>query len=161
MLAVAHSELHSFTLNAGGLMNTPVYELTLTLDMSDGDLVKIMQSMRQIRASSEPSVIMCFIHGFDDDPRDLWHIPEVKRFCRRLTDIGFISDLDFAPHWDPDLNGAPGGGGLGAVEIWLLSEGRFGQILDLTPELLAEATSVVARANARANEVLGMTGGTG
>lgn len=135
-------------------MSVDWYGLVLTLEMSNADLVEIMRSLRRIRSSGDPARIVCSIHGFDDDPRELWNIPEVQSFCRRLIDIGFISDLEFAPHWEPDLSGTPGQGGLGAVEIWLMAEGRFGQTLELDANVLAEASLVVTRANARADEVL-------
>jgi hypothetical protein len=131
-----------------------VYLIELTLDMTDAELVELMQGMRRIRESIEDAHIICLIQGHDNDPRQLWDIPGVRQLSTRLVELGFIADLDFAPHWDPVLSRLPGQGGLGATEIWLMSQGRFGQTLALTADVLDEVLAVVSRANKRADELL-------
>lgn len=66
------------------------------------------------------------IHGFDDDPRELWQIPEAMAFMRRLYSIGFISCLEVSTTCDFMLpvksSRLPG---LGALEVWLLVKNKF------------------------------------
>jgi hypothetical protein len=130
------------------------YGIVLTVNMTDDELVDLMKQMRRVRQSDSGVHITCAIHGYDEDPRELWELPEVRTFSQRLIDLGFIADLDFAPHWDKELSQRPGQGGLGATEIWLLAAGRLAQTLALTNAVSDEAQAVVVLANRRADELL-------
>jgi hypothetical protein len=52
-------------------------------------------------ASRRPYVCMG-IHGYDDDPRELYDIPEVRAWCKRFVELG---GLDYLPSLE---NGPPG-----------------------------------------------------
>ena len=41
------------------------------------------------------SNVVCTVRGFSDDKRNLFEIPEIRAFCRRVVNLGFISYLDF------------------------------------------------------------------
>ena len=61
---------------------------------------------------------VCGVRGFSNNPRELYDIPEVRAFCRRLVTLGFISYLDFSTVFHPDLPSLAKSG-WGAAEVWL------------------------------------------
>jgi hypothetical protein len=102
------------------------------LDQTDEQLVA------QIRAVMErPADIILAVGGFDDDPRDLWDIPEVRAHFRRLVDFGLIAILvpstglgELCP---AHLAGCPG---LGGFEVWALGHGLLRGGPSTVPEAL-------------------------
>lgn len=59
------------------------------------------------------------ISGHDDDPRELWEIPEVADLCRRFVTLGFISVLAVQEESDdPKM-------ALTALKVWLLARGEL------------------------------------
>jgi hypothetical protein len=93
--------------------------LILEVGMPETELVKWMREMRKFRETHEDPIITAAIYGFDDDPRELYEIPEVKTFAAKLIDLGFISQLDAMPN--PELRSGP----LCALHIWLLAQGKM------------------------------------
>jgi hypothetical protein len=63
-----------------------------TLDQSDEQLIAQIRAVREF-AREHPARVLALVHGFDDDPRELWEIPEVGAHLRRLVDFGFIATL--------------------------------------------------------------------
>jgi len=87
----------------------------LDLDHTNAEITDVIGFMKAVRESGEFSNIVCCVNGFDDDPRELWDIPEVRAFAARLITLGFPAFLDVCPSADPKLNG-----GLGAAElVWV------------------------------------------
>jgi hypothetical protein len=124
---------------------------------SDNRLLERMQAIKQSRLESGYAHVVCRIGGFDDDPRELSRISEVKRLCRRLIDLGLIAYLDLAGALNP---GAPEAArqGWGAAEVWLCAKDRLKPNLPITDKLLVELERAVAQASERAEAALeGMT----
>lgn len=64
------------------------------------------------------------IGGYDDDPRELYEIPEVIEFFKLLVEIGFLSTLTVSTHLE--LEGeTPDRLGIGALEVWLMANGHL------------------------------------
>src|SRR5438105_1320295 len=61
----------------------------LGIDAMDGAILDQMKIMKRVRESGSYDNIACVIRGFDDDRRELYEVPEVQAFCRRLTSLGF------------------------------------------------------------------------
>jgi hypothetical protein len=105
----------------------------LVLSNSNDELAGVMHRCKALRKNADrDSIVLCTVDGFDDDPRCLGEIPEVRAFCRRLVGMGFISYLDVSSGIKelahPTV--AQGGGmglGLGALEVWLIAEGLLGK----------------------------------
>lgn len=97
----------------------------LALDATNDDLLDKMRAMKRVRERNEYKHVVCCISGYGKDARELWDIPAVRAFCRRLVSQGFISYLDVStqmPGSDRTLAGA-----FAALEVWLTSEGLMGQ----------------------------------
>lgn len=137
--------------------NPTVFLANLHLSATNDDLIDMMRKMKAARESGWDSVI-CSIDGFGDDPRELWQIVEVRAFCRRLITLGFVSYLDVLAGMHPDPS-TPNviRMGLGAGEVWLISEGFdiSAQMFTLTPEMVEELTRVMDAANTAADAKLG------
>jgi hypothetical protein len=125
----------------------------LAIGAGNEDILHQMRGMKAVREGGQCPQVFCAIRGFDTDPRELWEIPEVRAFCRRLVGMGFISYLDAGaslPPTDPALKEL-----WGAAEVWLCGEGRLGKQVRVTASLLDELQEVLVEANARADAVLG------
>lgn len=94
--------------------------LAVTVDMTDEQLLEGVWK----------SYIVCdlthrgfglTISGYDDDPRELFEIPEVVKFCRRILNLGFMSILEVSTQ-SPELKSEDSWGlGFGALEIWCIA----------------------------------------
>jgi hypothetical protein len=65
--------------------------------LSDETLYGALAHLNGTIRTSTTGDIHLAIDGFDDDPRELWEIPEVKEFLRRLTlgmEMGVLARLD-------------------------------------------------------------------
>lgn len=131
-----------------------VLTVDLGLDATDEDIVGQMRVMKSAREGNLYTSVVCTVRGYGDDPRELWDVPEVKTFCRRLVRLGFISYLDVFSSVPP---GPPGMSrlGFGAGEVWLTSLGLMRPKVWLTPDLLKEVWQAVARSNAVADAAVG------
>lgn len=109
--------------------------LNLYLDLSDQELRKTMHQLQQMTAKTGRG-FEASIFGFDDDPRELCEIPEVRAFCQKLIKIGLIHYLVHS-----SLLGVPQTTGqlLGALEVWLLTNGKMQKDgVTITPKLREE-----------------------
>jgi hypothetical protein len=95
------------------------------------------------------------VRGFSDDERSLFEIPEVRAFCRRVVNRGFISYLDFTTTFDATVP-AIAKDGWCAAEVWLCGEGRLRGQMTLTRELLDELQFVVCESNEKADAAIGL-----
>jgi hypothetical protein len=118
-------------------------------------LLDQMGQMNQVRRQNPAARVVCTISDCDNDPRELYEIPEVRTFCQRLVDIGFIADLDA-------FTSVPGGStlplpvGLGAFEVWALSQGLVPQTgkAEVTEAMLTRFRAVLRECNRRADLAL-------
>jgi hypothetical protein len=135
-------------------MGGRVLVVNLTIDADEAATLAQMRTMKRAREERRCDYVVCSIDGFNDDPRELWEVPDVRELCRRLVACGFISYLEFATlicaeappfvrqHW-------------GATEVWLCSMGLLGRHTCLTAELLDEMQRVVCESNDKADSLLG------
>jgi hypothetical protein len=126
----------------------------LGLDASNDDILDQMRILKRAREERCYKAIVCLVRGFDDDPRELFDIPEVRAFCRRIVNLGFISYLDFTTFFDPEMP-EEAKKAWGAAEVWLCSEGRLKLKNTLMKKLLDELEQVVRESNGRADKAVG------
>ena len=120
--------------------------VTVTPNDSDMDIAEQISIMRNAR--TKETEIRCVIGGYDDDPRELWQIPEVQAFCQRLMQSGFVSHLNLG-----NAPGQPLFGGWGAAEVYLCSEGRLEATTEWTEELVEEVCQAWCKYNHVADSV--------
>jgi hypothetical protein len=114
--------------------------------MTDEELATMTRGAVRARAEDSRTIVAMGVGGFDDDPRELYDIPEARAFLRRLVDFGVIAALIGSTQC-PEL-GAPSpqqaprlASVLGGFEVWLYATGRIprgGQLLTTPAE--AQAT---------------------
>lgn len=94
---------------------------------------------------------VCAISGYEDDERELYEVTEVRAFCHRLVERGFIASLHpttlFFKDETPEL-----GRFLGGMEVWAISKNLLdrGGNFFLTKELFAEWEGLLKKAEKRA-----------
>lgn len=96
-----------------------------SVKMTDADIRQAVYEATVITEKTREGVLVS-IDGYDQDPRDLWNIPEVVTFAKRLVDHGVCSVATVSTTLDPKFEG-PGGKPFGGFEIWLLSKGYLGR----------------------------------
>jgi hypothetical protein len=79
----------------GRNMQKNVLFVDLGIDATNDDILDQMRKMKSCRENRTYSNLVCTVRGFSDDKRNLFEIPEVRAFCRRVVNLGFISYLDF------------------------------------------------------------------
>lgn len=121
--------------------------MTIGLDASNDDIKHMMDSMKEMRETKTATEIVVLIAGFDDDPREVYDIPEIRAFCRRLTCIGFISYLTACALADSLTKNA-----LGAYEIWAIGEGKADKTF---AELERYFRAALCASNAKADALCG------
>lgn len=126
----------------------------LTIGHTNEELHDLMRGLREMRERGTRARIVAAIGGYDDDARELWEVPEVRAFCRRLFNVGFPSYLDaFGKNWLEGDNPAPFG--LGAFEVWMIGEGRMRSEFTVTKELFDEFRIALGECNARSDAAIG------
>src|SRR5947209_1461052 len=68
----------------GRPMGLELHVVDLGLDATDADLVEQMRHMEDYRTAGFKQV-GCSIRGYGMDSRELWQIPEVVDFCKKLS----------------------------------------------------------------------------
>lgn len=124
--------------------------LALPTSATDSELLAQMRAMEASRKSGVKYVALT-IFGFDSDPRELWQIPEVQAFCRRLVDIGLIGLLDLALHTaeDPSVHMYWGG-----LMVWACAEGLLRASITLNPKQQEQFWGALAAAKTKAEAAL-------
>jgi hypothetical protein len=135
-------------------MRGSILFVELGIDASNDDILDQMRTMKACREDGSYSHVVCSVRGFSDDERSLFEIPEVRAFCRRVVNLGFISYLDFTTTFDSSVP-AIAKDGWGAAEVWLCSEGRLRSQMPLTRELIDELKRVICESNERADAAIG------
>lgn len=138
----------------GPPMKNSVLFVELGIDATNEDILDQMRKMKACREDDSYSHIVCTVRGFNDDKRELFEIPEVRAFCRRIVNLAFISYLDFSTAFDATIP-AIAKDAWGAAEVWLCSKGRLRSQMPLTKDLLDELTRVVYESNEKADLALG------
>jgi hypothetical protein len=95
------------------------------IDQLDEDLIAQMKSAIEFRRRGGDVVTTCC--SFDQDPREVWEIPEFQAHCKRLVEFGYLATLISSTTWKylgapPYLLNSPF---LGAFEVWAYSNDLF------------------------------------
>ncbi len=117
----------------------------VAIDATDETIRTLMRMLNRARQASRHKHFVCSVVGFDRDAADPWQTPPFRALCTRLVDTGFIWFMDAStlhPPGQPDHLQA----GLGALEIWMISQGVFGSPTGVTPEVLGQAKTAIDRA---------------
>jgi hypothetical protein len=134
------------------MKNTTLHIMTLAHDATDEEIIGMMRAMKAAHEAKTVGRIVLLFHGYDDDPRELWDIPEVAVLCQRLVEMGFISYL--YPGYVPGVDD-PSPEALGASEVLLLAEGRMARTIEWTKEMVADFWEKWVNSNARADALVG------
>jgi hypothetical protein len=113
----------------------------LDISMTRADIEEYMR--RLFRAGHYPTFFS--ISGFDDDPRDLWEIPETLELFDRMWECGFVSLLQpNVPGYDEYEKGF-----FGALQLWAAQKRKINQPLDNKDmqDFVAEYTEACLRGN--------------
>lgn len=101
-----------------------LFNVITTVDATDEELVTTARNAAT-QAPGPNRFVFMGVYGYDDDPRELHEIPEVRPHMRRLVDFGFISILTRSSML-PELGGIGGPfRAFGAFEVWAFAEGMF------------------------------------
>lgn len=127
--------------------------LSLYIDMTDDEIKDCIHQMMPVCRIKETGFCLT-IGGFDQDSRDLWEIPEVLEFYRRLVKFGFISCLEVSTTAD-GLAKMPGLPGFGALEVWMCAKGLMVRgKKDVTQDQLRQFHEALEEANKVSTAIL-------
>lgn len=131
-----------------------VFIIDLALSHSPEDVIGHMKSAKIAWESGLYQHVFCTIGGFGNDSRELWQIPEVRAFCRRLVDSAFVSYLSMSGQ---KAVGAPDGcdGLWGALEVWMVAENLMGYEYDITKDVLEQFQAMLVASNKKADKIVG------
>ena len=109
------------------MQNYDLMCMSLAADMSDDEIKECVQQMLPVCVARGQGFCLT-ISGYDEDPRDLWQIPEAVSFMQRLVKFGLITALEVstsAPEFLPERFKKTKMPGFGALEIWLCATNRM------------------------------------
>ena len=136
-------------------MNNDLWIMRLSLDLSNDEIIDMMKAMKLAREKQACQEIVCFIEGFDGDRRQLFDIPEVIAFCRRLVNLGFTSWLTFQTSVPGTSEYESLNGSLGSLEVWLISERLIKQEMEITKALFEKCVYENGKANEVSDRLIG------
>ena len=137
-------------------MSLELHVVDLGLDATDADLVVQMRHSEGYRKAGFKR-IGCSFRGYATDSRELWQIPEVVEFCKKLVRIGFIAGLDVSFTFPPDQPPLPVPvAPMGSLDIWLIANGhmRHDGTVEMTKELLNRFTKEIEYLNTVSEDML-------
>lgn len=132
-------------------MNSGLLIVEIGLDATNDHIYDQMRIMKRCRENDEYGSVICCIRGFDEDHRELYDIPEVRAFCRRLFNLGFTSYLNFSTFLEPIFSSGPKA--WAALEVWMCSEGMANA--PITKELCERFSKLWMESNQRADDAIG------
>jgi hypothetical protein len=103
----------------------------LSVKNTDAEIVAATKRLQTIHSAGAPVVCLLVLSDYNDDPRPLHEIPEVRPFMARVWELGLPSFLEVSGFF-PELSAHPevirflGGAGLGALEVWALAYREIG-----------------------------------
>jgi hypothetical protein len=127
---------------------TPVAHIEATLTDSGIDNL-IRATLPQVM--KEQKYWVCAIAGYENDERELYEVPEVRAFCRRLVERGFIASMrpttQFFQDDHPELKRF-----LGGIEVWAIAENHMDSNggFSLTKDMFEEWHGLLKEAEERA-----------
>lgn len=103
--------------------------MNLNVGLSDEEIEEAMKDMAPVCKATQTGFFIC-VDGYEKDARELWEIPEVAVFFRKLVSSGFISFLEISAtaegltRLDKEITSV-GFPGFGALEIWMIAKGMM------------------------------------
>ncbi len=79
-------------LNPGSPVGLIALEIGARGRLSDADATDTAAQFREAAALHPGARLVLHLDGYDDDPRELWHIPEAGAFVRRWAELAGLSD---------------------------------------------------------------------
>lgn len=113
----------------------PAVFYNVAVKMKDSDIRDLVTNgFRACHVTGEGGLLS--FDGYDQDPRDLWQIPEAINFAKKLCAMGVCSVLTISTYldstWESKSNtGRP----FGAFELWLLAKEELGKTIE-QPEVM-------------------------
>jgi hypothetical protein len=69
-------------------------QIVLQANYSNEDIIDLMRQARdQWRKNNDRAYVVLYLHGYNDDPRELHQIPEARALAKRAWDLGLGSWL--------------------------------------------------------------------
>ncbi len=133
-----------------------ILQVNLGINATNDDLTDQMRIMKRHREDGQTTNIVCTIRGFLDDRRELFEVPEVRAFCKRLCDQGFISYLDPSTTLFQDDDVVPEVNlAWGAFEVWFCGIGRMRATADIYEKDWHEFESALLKSNGKSDSTIG------
>lgn len=129
-------------------------------------VLSVKTTDKELRENIKKSLPICLkkstgfcltISDFDDDPRELWQIPEAISFMKRLYEFGFLSLLEVSTtlpelirkaYLDKGIDKLPG---MGAIEVWSSIKGLIN--VDLSRSQIQEFVKDLHKSKIVAEEI--------
>ncbi len=131
-----------------------LHVLALTVDMPDDEIKGVIaQILPRVMKAKFGAVLT--VSGYDDDPRELYQIPECVDFFRRISDLGLIGILEVSSSLD-GISRFPGPApGLGAFEIWAFGNHKITPNVEFDQTVMFEFFAALEKANQACKVILG------
>jgi hypothetical protein len=116
----------------------------VAIDATDQTILTLMRMVNRAHQAGRHKHFVCSVVGFDRGAADPWATPAFRSLCGRLVESGFVWFMDAStlhPPGQPEHLQA----GLGALEIWMISQGVFGTSAP-TPAMLEQAKRAIDKA---------------
>lgn len=122
--------------------------LDLLPTLTTAELERIVQNCGDEIVSAKRSPLLLTINGYNDDPRELWEIPEVRALCQRVESSGLIGLLHVNIGERLELL-------IGAWDIYAFARGlvRSKRVV-VTPDHLADFQRVLDESNRVVDRIL-------
>jgi hypothetical protein len=127
--------------------------LALTVDMPDDEIKGVIAQVAPRVHKAQFGAVLT-ISGYDDDPRELYQIPECVDFFKRLSNLGLISILEVSSSLDgvSRFNGpAPG---IGAFEVWAFGHRKITPGKEFHQNVMLEFFAELEKANKKCEAVM-------
>ena len=128
----------------------------VAIDATDQTILTLMRMLNRAHQAGRHKHFVCSVVGIDRADPDPWAKPAFRSLCARLVESGFAWFMDAStlhPPGQPEHLQA----GLGALEIWMISQGVFGTAAP-TPALLEQAQAAIDQAGRAAADALRANG---
>lgn len=120
-------------------MNT-MQAIIVSPSNTDADIRRVIRNSNSLAVQGSQGFLL-FITGYDDDPRELWDIPECIELIDRLVAHGILAVLDF------NIGAGSQPLALGGFVVWIIHKRKRDWDRRVTKDLLDEFLVDVGRAN--------------
>jgi len=128
--ALTSDLIHNSTLKAVAGSPETLPLLVISIDLSEKDMREMIAAIMPVTDARNEGIYVTMF-GYDDDPRELWQIPEARIVAQRWVNVGGLGVMNSDAHADPSKQP-----GFGTLQMWLLAQGLLGQSVSMSPETL-------------------------